>query len=263
MILLEPPRTPWDLRWKMLRVPVRVHPFFWLTALLLSYDKHVLFALVLLEIVCIFVSILVHEFGHALSQRYYGDRETYIVLYHFGGLAVGSHSPRGLWPKVAILLWGPGAGFVLGGVAYAVGAVLYDPAFAFGRWASADYLYVVLRVLVWINLAWGVMNLLPVFPLDGGQIMREVILIKRPNKGDPFAFQISCYVALLVTVLALVRMVLWPSGDLGSDLLPVVLFGVLAWQSHNLRQQLGQMGSLGDREPRREAWEQDPDWWKK
>jgi len=74
MILAEPGKTQFDLKWSMLGVPVRVHPLFWLITLFLSYHERMPFTLVLISIAAIFFSILVHEFGHALSGRYYGDR---------------------------------------------------------------------------------------------------------------------------------------------------------------------------------------------
>lgn len=84
MIDLEPSRTRWDLQWRMFGIPVRVHPLFWLAALMLTFSGNVSLPVVLIGTVCLFVSILLHEFGHAFCQRYYGDRENHVVLWILG-----------------------------------------------------------------------------------------------------------------------------------------------------------------------------------
>src|SRR5579862_1711733 len=107
MILLEPPRTPWDLKWSMFSIPVRAHPLFWLSTLLLAYRggddqraniDHTPFKYVVAVCVCVFVSILVHEFGHAFAHRYYGDRRPHVVLWVLGGLCIGSGDLK-RWPR--------------------------------------------------------------------------------------------------------------------------------------------------------------------
>lgn len=260
MILLEPARTQWDLRWSMLGIPVRVHPLFWLMALLLVYSQERPFSSVLTLSGCIFVSILVHEFGHALAHRHYGDDEPYVVLYHFGGLCVGGpQSPR-RWPRISILLWGPLAGFILGGIAKAV------------QWSiesgyiqeSSKSIDEILRSLIWVNLIWGLVNLIPVFPLDGGQIMREVILWKAPRRGDPFVFKLSGYTAVFMAALALAYYIFYDRRhNPHADIFPIIFFAVLAYSSFDLRRQLGQYGGLDDYELPQEPWERDADWWKK
>jgi stage IV sporulation protein FB len=247
-IQLEPQGTPWDLKWSMFGIPVRVHPFFWLAAMLLSYHERWPFELVLLVALCIFVSILVHEFGHALSHVYYGDRHPYVILYHMGGLCVAGDKTPTHWQRIVILLWGPMAGFILGGMA--AGAYwLID------RSGSVVHPYVldVLFQLAFINFAWGVMNLIPAFPLDGGQIVREWILWKKPHRGDKLAFTISMWACILAVGAAL---------GLGQ-LLPAVLFGVLGYNSYSIRKQIALYGGMGGFEGPREPWEQDADWWKK
>src|SRR5437773_326262 len=103
-MLFEPPVTRWDLNWRMFGVPVRVHPLFWLMALLLSWSKGIPPLIVIESMAIIFISILVHEFGHALSGRYYGDRRNHVVLYMMGGLCVQSERPPLHFARILILL---------------------------------------------------------------------------------------------------------------------------------------------------------------
>ena len=91
MFLAEPQRTAYDLNFSLGGVPVRVHPMFWLFTVLLGANDPVPLHL-LIWVVAVFLSILVHEFGHSLAMRSFGWT-SHIVLYSFGGLAVqdGSH----------------------------------------------------------------------------------------------------------------------------------------------------------------------------
>src|SRR5579862_2170280 len=108
MIFAEPPRTQWDLKWSMLGVPVRVHPYFWLVSFLLAYHPGVPIPWVLLTVAALFVSILVHEFGHALSARQCGEAQSAVVLYAAGGLCLHGGAAVRHWQRIWILFWGPG-----------------------------------------------------------------------------------------------------------------------------------------------------------
>src|SRR5262245_1781127 len=77
--------TPFDLRFAVFGIPVRVHPFFWLFSALLGWDARDPNRM-FLWIACVFVSILVHELGHALTALWFGWPPE-IVLYSFGGYA--------------------------------------------------------------------------------------------------------------------------------------------------------------------------------
>ena len=86
--------TAYDLRFRLLGVPVRIHPLFWLVACLLGgpwLEGRWGAGYLLLWVACVFVSILVHELGHVLAGRAFGARG-HILLYSFGGLAIGRPS---------------------------------------------------------------------------------------------------------------------------------------------------------------------------
>ncbi len=88
VLLGEPARTPYDLHFRLLGFPIRIHPAFWIVALLMGFyggDNEPL--TVLAFMVAVLVSIIVHELGHALMFRRYRI-DSHVVLYHFGGLAV-------------------------------------------------------------------------------------------------------------------------------------------------------------------------------
>ena len=119
-------------------------------------------------------------------------------------------------------------------------------------------------MLFWINAIWGVANLLPIFPLDGGQIARELARWKSPRRGDAIALQISFCVAIAIALLAIAK-ALSPSyraSNALGDIFPVLLFGMLAYQSYSLRKQILQYGAEEEAEDSRQRWEQNADWWK-
>lgn len=171
--------TEYDLRFSVWGIPVRVHPLFWVLAAYVTWIENRL-ELVLVGIACVFLSILVHELGHALTARWFGWPPN-ILLYHFGGLAF--YTPTsGHTPQRAILISfaGPGAGFLLYGLVYGIEFSIYhygDPRILSEAAWWAIYL------LKRINLYWGLLNLIPVFPLDGGQISRNLLTLLLPSRG--------------------------------------------------------------------------------
>ncbi len=107
MLLQEPAHSPYDLRFHLLGFPVRVSWTFWIAGVVFGYglvqglDQYFreaspgILPMLLLWNLCLLVSILIHELGHALAFRQNGMHAS-IVLYHFGGLAIptGSYSPN-------------------------------------------------------------------------------------------------------------------------------------------------------------------------
>lgn len=177
--------TPFDLRFSLFGIPVRVHPLFWVAAAASGWypDRP---ALVFLWIACFFVSILVHELGHALTAQYFGW-PPHIVLYLFGGWA--AYTPA--WGQstrrsVLISFAGPCAGFLLFGIALLVEQMLEHQ-----QIDLPDQAYFALKFLKRMNLWWSVFNLAPVYPLDGGQIARELLTHSRPRDGLEISLKLS------------------------------------------------------------------------
>ena len=101
-MFFEPQQTQYDLNFRLLGVPVRIHPWFWLMSAILGWDLVKTgpdgFLLLVLWIACVFVSILVHEFGHIFMGVVFGSRG-HVVLYGMGGLAIGSADVRNRWGR--------------------------------------------------------------------------------------------------------------------------------------------------------------------
>src|SRR5512142_1497159 len=118
MLFQSPPPTPYDLRFNLAEIPVRVSPTFWLIAILFGISGSLL--LLPIWVLVVFVSILIHELGHAFAFRRYGQRSR-IVLHFAGGLTIpepvswgSTYANVGLTPnqQIFISIAGPGAGFL-------------------------------------------------------------------------------------------------------------------------------------------------------
>ena len=194
--------TPYDLRWRMFGIPVRVHPFFWVMAAYLSWFllTGVGIAAFLVGVACIFVSILLHELGHAVTGNCFESRG-HIVLWAFGGLAIGSTHLHSRWKRIAVTAAGPGVQLVLWALLKWVVAPNLPGAFFQRDEAGKPSLgMIALDELLWINLYWAVLNLLPIWPLDGGQISRDLFTWFAPRGGVRYSLQLSVGVCALLAL---------------------------------------------------------------
>jgi stage IV sporulation protein FB len=271
VLLGEPPTTPFDLRFRCLGIPVRVTPFFWLVALLLGYQLAVglaaqsngalnLAMLVVLWIAAVFLSLMVHEFGHALAMRYFGIAPR-VVLYHFGGLAIpDAFSSMGRrqdpYSQIIITAAGPAAQLVLAAMVLvlivAAGHSTSVPVpfldnylpVGFGPPIPSLTLRVAAFFIVMPSLYWAALNLLPVYPLDGGQIVREVLRITQPSRAVPISLMVSIGTGAAVAIYAISQ----------GDMMLAILFGMLAYSSYMALQSFTGGGFGGNPWGRSRPW---------
>src|SRR5262249_19067085 len=149
----------------------------------------------------VFVSLLIHELGHVFMGQVFGAYG-HIVLYSFGGLAIGSSNLSGRWKRIAVSFAGPGAQFVLLGLIWLVTDFAL-PALSLSPGVKR-FLDIVLFQLWSINLWWPILNLLPIWPLDGGRITREVLDWLMPQGGVRTSLGVSFVVAGLLAINSLV-----------------------------------------------------------
>ncbi len=225
MFLSEPGQTGYDIQFNLFGFPVRVHPLFFLGPLLfgrglIEGQGNIGISLLVVTLV-FFVSILLHELGHALAFRLFGI-DSRIVLHWMGGLAIpdrGSWNSRevSLTPnqQMIVSVAGPAANVVLAfamiGVGLAIGGRLGRLEFlpipvanlAGSTFAKGEYLQLFFIAMSLLNLLWAVLNLVPIFPLDGGQIARAFMLKIDPRDGLQNSLYLSIGVAALACVYAM------------------------------------------------------------
>lgn len=232
----EVPHSPQDVGFRLFGIPCRIHPFFWIAGAIFAWPHErdlpgsLMLGIVLSRMACLFVSILVHELGHAVLIRWAGFRPE-IVLHGFGGYAMYQPT-RSIRPAVlvAISFAGPTAGFLLYGLVCAVEPFLQLPEMQgqFGVIVQ-DAVY----QLKYINLFWGLINLLPIYPLDGGQICRTLMHSRWGFGG--------LRNSLIISIIAAGGTAFYFYQTTGHEIfrLPVLLFGLLCVESIQAYQSLG------------------------
>jgi len=149
-------------------IPIRIEWSFWLIAVFLGYGARTGWLLAA-WVVIVLVSILVHELGHAVALRVYHQRPR-VVLHAFGGLTYGSSAYRSRTQSIVVSAAGPLTAIVVLGLpayAYLQTFTRFDQFFDYDR-------YVIVHDLAWVNISWSIVNLLPILPLDGGNIAAAV-----------------------------------------------------------------------------------------
>lgn len=122
-----------------------------------------------IEYVSLFAIVLMHEFGHALACRSVGGRSERILLWPFGGIAFVD-PPR----RPGAVLWSIAAGPLVNVALIPVTLGLSWGVSSFMPSASND-LKEYLSMLAFINIGLLVFNMLPIYPLDGGQILQSIL----------------------------------------------------------------------------------------
>ena len=210
------------LQFPLFGFPIRIHWLFWLNSALLggAFTARTPTEMqgVVIWIAMVFLSILIHELGHALVMRKFGERNAEIILYAFGGLAIGS-GWRSRREQILISAAGPalqiGVGLLVWFVARSV------------RIESILVNYAI-NSFLFISIFWGALNLLPIIPLDGGRISEAAF--GPPRERTALGLSFVCAVALALYM-----------GLLNGQLFAAIFFGMLAynnWQRLNRAEQL-------------------------
>jgi stage IV sporulation protein FB len=263
--------TPFDLKFRFLDIPVRIHPFFWIVSAAMGWQPKNI-PVVALWVACVFVSILVHEYGHALMAKWF-DGAPSIMLWGLGGLCFsqGERTPR---QRLAVIFSGPGAGFVLLGLVMVVTSLLcgitpaeqfrligglfgltrvpdevvdkFQTVFHPGR--GSEFPFNTYWFLVQINLVWGLVNLLPIWPLDGGQAAETVLSLYDRSQGKRWA-----HIVALLTAAGLAIMVYSITNP--PDLYLTFFFGLFAVMNFQILHAIHQAQAMG--------MYRDDEWWRR
>lgn len=181
-------------------IPVGLNPMFLILVFILSMGMGDVSQMIIFG-VCVFISILIHELGHALVAQHYGLRPA-IMFHGFGGLTL--HSPAlNSKQEFKITLAGPGAGLVAGGVFFLIGILPSLLGFE-SSWGEFPNLNAFVMNMMWINLVWSIFNLLPCRPMDGGKLMGHIL---RKFMSEPKAEFTGAVISVIFAGLMLVYFV--------------------------------------------------------
>lgn len=156
----------------LMQVPVRISGWFLALVLYYAYSLRNSPQIAIIWTVAVTLSILVHEFGHATLARYYKLRPA-VLLHGFGGLCMHDRAERDRHDAI-IVAAGPAFGLILGGITYLVWLAIGEFA---PQWITNHSAYAY-RAMIWINILWSFVNLIPLWPLDGGQLFRLALIQK-------------------------------------------------------------------------------------
>lgn len=165
-------------------IPITIHPFFWLLAALIGWMNTLDVTGTIIWIFIILVSVIVHEFGHALTAKSFGQHAQ-IELVAMGGVTQRRGGGKlKMWQEFIIVLNGPLAGFALSFVAWwwQRKLIISHP--------DSVVTYIAL-VTFYVNLFWTVVNLMPVQPLDGGKLLSIFMEALLGLRGKKIALFIS------------------------------------------------------------------------
>jgi Zn-dependent protease len=123
-----------------------------------------------LEYLALFLIVMLHEFGHALACRQVGGRANQIVLWPLGGVAYVDPPPR-----PGATLWSIAAGPLVNVALLPILYIAVTLSRSAGMAASAPDVFHLLQAVWWINSRLLIFNILPIYPLDGGQILRALL----------------------------------------------------------------------------------------
>ena len=174
--------------------PLRIDPFFFVTAWLIGGRQEPQWMIV--WIIIVLVGVLAHELGHAFAGRSLG-MQPWIRLMAFGGMT-GWLRPRELtpWQQIGLSIAGPAVGITIGGgvLLAMLGGFFADSSGAVTR--IANY-------VMWVNLGWGILNLLPILPLDGGHIASSLAELVAGRRGRIAARVFSIVLTVAIGLWAL------------------------------------------------------------
>lgn len=166
-------------------IPLAIHPFFWVFAGLIGWMSSGTLMGSLVWVGIILVSVVIHELGHALTAVFFKQKAR-IQLVALGGLTSFEGPKLKFWQQFIITFNGPLFGFFLFLLATALLQISLPLA-----------IFKILKATQIANLFWTVVNLLPVLPLDGGQLLRIVLEANFGVKGFKASLLIGAVIAVL------------------------------------------------------------------
>jgi Zn-dependent protease len=209
------------LRFSMFGIPVGVHWSFAFIGVLAIGNNP--FPLVVAFVVGVFIAVLAHEMGHALTARTFGAKQVKVTLFALGGLTqYPANTPMSSGRRFLIAASGSAVGMTLGGALFLV----RNTQFARDLF---DYGYMIGVGIVLAGLVWGALNWLPILPLDGGNMVRYALEAATPK----YALRIAKVLTLVTAgVVAYLAVTVW-DNTFGAVFLAVIALQGLQIPEHS------------------------------
>lgn len=223
----EQPTPPEARRFRIMTIAgttVDVRPSFIILAglfVILDLDRQVPIERAALWIPVLFLSVLVHELAHASVIALFGHGSSEIELGGWGGQTVNRRRSAS-WQEILISVAGPLSSIALAQVLYVVVTRLPLE-------STNELLLDFLRMMVMANRAWGIFNLIPIIPLDGGQILLHGLAhVVRPAA----AFVASTWISIALSLaLGLSALIFWKAYFVAIIAASLVMQNWGQWQA--------------------------------
>ncbi len=209
------------ITFRTLDFPVRLHFSFFIVALFFVIDSGLSAVAIVLWMVAAGASVLLHEFGHALTVRRFGGRVENVTLHLMGGYTQwrpGSDGPFDKRKRFLVSAAGSGLEIAVGvAVFYAARAGVFGEAprlfassiFSDFFWVlghSGEYVAFSVQAFVWVSIFWGLINWVPVGGLDGSRMLREFWTAIDPVNGERHTRIVGIVLAVVLSF------ILWSNG---------------------------------------------------
>lgn len=205
------------MKLSIFRFPLKIEfSFLFILLIFLQYDlQQKSYDLFVIKAFVIFFSLIVHELGHAFTLRKFGI-ESEILIHCFGGTCFSSASRRlKNWQDMAVSIMGPMGNFLLAFVFYSL--LLLQFKFSPSQVKIFEFIFI-------INVFWGIFNLLPLLPMDGGQALKSLLLHLKVKRAIPISFTISGLLLVLCGLWAV------NSGHIWN----MAIVALFAWENYKL-----------------------------
>lgn len=186
----------------------------------MNYNPELGIHYALIWIPILFVSVLIHELAHAAAIGVFGFGSSHIILGGMGGVTINQRRARP-WQDLIISVAGPASSFLLWWLAVAISQNV--------ALAQTDrMLAALLPRLAAANVFWGIFNLIPVPPLDGGHATRDFFRMFLTERN---AFIIAIWIAIIVgSAVALVSLLVLKQIFISLYIAWFVYMAVQQWQ---------------------------------
>lgn len=197
---------------------IRIHPLFWLVAGLIGWLASQSTLGTGLWAVVILFSVLIHEFGHALTATLFGQSAE-INLVALGGETQRRGPPLKFWQEFFVVFNGPLSGFILFGISYYLIKQTTEETSLIWRY--------LLTISMYVNFYWTLINLLPIQPLDGGRLLCIIF----EGCFGLTGLKIALFLGVLLSVLVSVWFFLSGNLLMGSLFLLFTYEGFQTWRN--------------------------------